>query len=105
MVALSLIGDLIGKGFKSEIVAESLFALKEKRILSRVLAFGGRKLMLTLLIVLLLIFWLLSWSGPRYYPSYASRYNWYPLWGGSSHILLVVLVIFLLLWLLGIVRI
>ena len=60
--------------------------------------------MLTLLIVLLLVLWLVSWSGPRYYPSYASRYSWYPLWGGGSHTLLAVLAIILLLWLLGVVR-
>ncbi|HKP87026.1 MAG TPA: DUF3309 domain-containing protein [Blastocatellia bacterium] len=61
--------------------------------------------MLVLLIVILLLAWLFSWGGPRYYPAYATRYSRYPLWGGGSHLLLVVLAILLLLWLLGVIRI
>ena len=60
--------------------------------------------MLMLLLVILAIVWLFSWSGPRFYPAYATRYSRYPLWGGGSHILLVILVIFLLVYLLGVVR-
>jgi hypothetical protein len=57
-----------------------------------------------LLILIPALIWIFSWSGPRYYPVYADRYNRYPLWGGRSHILLVILAIILLLWLLGAVR-
>ena len=60
--------------------------------------------MLITLLVILAIIWLFSWSGPRYYPAYTSRYRWYPMWGGGSHILLVILGIILLLWFLGVVR-
>lgn len=60
--------------------------------------------MLVLLLIILLLLWLFSWSGPRYYPAYADRYRWYPLWGGSSHVLLAMLLILFLLWLLGVVR-
>ena len=60
--------------------------------------------MLMLLLIILLLLWLFSWSGPRYYPAYAGRYRWYPLWGGSSHVLLAMLLILFLLWLLGVVR-
>ncbi|HXU39103.1 MAG TPA: hypothetical protein VN937_22300 [Blastocatellia bacterium] len=57
-----------------------------------------------LLILILALIWIFSWSGPRYYPAYADRYNRYPLWGGRSHILLVILAIVLILWLLGAIR-
>ena len=60
-------------------------------------------MLLTILIILAVI-WLFSWSGPRYYPAYASRNSWYPLWGGGSHVLLVLLAIVVLLYLLGAVR-
>jgi len=60
--------------------------------------------MLLLLLVVLMVIWAFSWSGPRYYPSYSSRYGWYPLWGGSSHILLGIVLLLVLLWLLGVVR-
>lgn len=58
-----------------------------------------------LLILILALLWIFSWSGPRYYPAYAARYNRYPLWGGRSHILLVILALVLLLWLLGAIRV
>ena len=58
-----------------------------------------------LLILILALIWIFSWSGPRYYPAYAHRYNRYPLWGGRSHILLVIFVILLLLWMLGVIRV
>lgn len=57
-----------------------------------------------LLLLILLVIWAFSWGGPRYYPSYANRYGWYPLWGGSSHLLLVLLVLLFVLWLLGVLR-
>ena len=57
-----------------------------------------------LLILILALIWIFGWSGPRYYPAYAHRYNRYPLWGGRSHIVLVILLIVLLLWLLGAIR-
>jgi hypothetical protein len=57
-----------------------------------------------LLLIILAVIWLLSWSGPRYYPAYATRYSRYPLWGGSSHVLLVLLAILVLLLLLGVIR-
>jgi hypothetical protein len=60
--------------------------------------------MLILLLVILAIVWLFSWSGPRFYPAYTTRYRSYPLWGGGSHILLVILGILLLLWFLGVIR-
>jgi len=60
--------------------------------------------MLITILVILAIIWLFSWSGPRYYPAYATRYSRYPLWGGGSHILLVIVAIILLLWFLGVVR-
>ena len=60
--------------------------------------------MLIWLLVILAIVYLFSWGGPRYYPAYTTRYSRYPLWGGSSHILLVILGILLLLYLLGVVR-
>jgi hypothetical protein len=57
-----------------------------------------------LLLVILLIVWAFSWGGPRYYPSYQSRYGWYPLWGGGSHVLLAIVLLVILLWFLGVVR-
>jgi hypothetical protein len=60
--------------------------------------------MILLLLVILAVIWLLSWSGPRFYPAYTNRYSWYPLWGGGSNVLLVLLVILLLLYLLGVIR-
>jgi uncharacterized membrane protein YhdT len=63
---------------------------------------GGNEMLL--LILILALIWIFSWSGPRYYPAYADRYNRYPLWGGRSHILLVILAIVLILWLLGAIR-
>ena len=60
--------------------------------------------MLLLLLIILAIIWLLSWSGPRYYPAYANRYSRYPLWGGSSHVLLLLLAMLVLLLLLGVIR-
>jgi len=63
---------------------------------------GGKEMLL--LILILALIWIFSWSGPRYYPAYADRYNRYPLWGGRSHILLVILAIVLILWLLGVLR-
>jgi hypothetical protein len=48
--------------------------------------------------------WFFSWGGPRFYPAYADRYRAYPLWGGSSHVLLAILAILLILWLLGVIR-
>ena len=47
--------------------------------------------MLILLLIILAVVWLVSWSGPRYYPAYSTRYSGYPFWGGSSHVLLVLL--------------
>lgn len=62
--------------------------------------------MITTLIVILLIVWLASLAGPRYYPAYSSRrYRRYPLWGGRSNVLLVVLALFIILWLLGVIRV
>jgi len=43
--------------------------------------------MLILLLIIIFVVWLLSYSGPRYYPAYTGRYSRYPLWGGRSHIL------------------
>ena len=60
--------------------------------------------MLILLLVILAIVYLFSWGGPRYYPAYTTRYSRYPLWGGGSHILLVILGVLLLLYLLVVVR-
>jgi hypothetical protein len=60
--------------------------------------------MLLILLIVLAVVWLFSWSGPRYYPAYATRYARYPLWGGSSHVLLVLLAILALLLLLGVIR-
>ena len=61
--------------------------------------------MLTLLLIILLVVWLFSYAGPRYYPAYTTRYRRYPLWGGRSNILLVILALILALWLLGVIRI
>jgi hypothetical protein len=61
--------------------------------------------MLILLLIIIFIVWLLSYSGPRYYPAYTTRYSRYPLWGGRSHILLVILALLIVLWLLGVFRI
>jgi len=61
--------------------------------------------MLILLLIIIFIVWLLSYSGPRYYPAYTTRYSQYPLWGGRSHILLVILALIIVLWLLGVIRI
>jgi hypothetical protein len=61
--------------------------------------------MLILLLIIILVVWLLSYSGPRYYPAYTTRYSRYPLWGGRSHILLVILGLLIVLWLLGVFRI
>jgi hypothetical protein len=61
--------------------------------------------MLFLLLIIIFVVWLLSYSGPRYYPAYTTRYNRYPLWGGRSHILLVILALIVVLWLLGVFRI
>lgn len=60
--------------------------------------------MLLLLLIILAAIWLLSWSGPRLYPAYATRYSRYPLWGGSSHVLLMLLAVLVLLVLLGVIR-
>jgi hypothetical protein len=60
--------------------------------------------MLITLLVILAIIYLFSWGGPRYYPAYTTRYSRYPLWGGGSHILLVIVGILLLLWFLGVIR-
>ena len=57
-----------------------------------------------ILLIILLVIWFFSFSGPRYYPAYTSRYGWYPLWGGGSHVLLAIVAIMLLLWFLGVVR-
>jgi hypothetical protein len=61
--------------------------------------------MLFLLLIIIFFVWLLSYSGPRYYPAYTTRYGRYPLWGGRSHILLVILALLVVLWLLGVIRI
>jgi len=61
--------------------------------------------MLILLLIIILAIWLFSYSGPRYYPAYTTRYSRYPLWGGRSHVLLVILVLVLALWLFGVIRI
>jgi hypothetical protein len=61
--------------------------------------------MLILSLIIILVVWLLSYSGPRYYPAYTTRYSRYPLWGGRSHILLVILALLIVLWLLGVIRI
>jgi hypothetical protein len=61
--------------------------------------------MLILLLIIILVIWLLSYAGPRYYPTYTTRYRRYPLWGGRSNILLVILALFLVLWLFGVIRI
>ena len=61
--------------------------------------------MLFLLLIIIFVVWLLSYSGPRYYPAYTTRYSRYPLWGDRSHILLVILALILVLWLLGVTRI
>jgi hypothetical protein len=60
--------------------------------------------MLLLLLIILFVVWLFSWSGPRFYPAYTDRYRAYPLWGGGSHVLLALLLILVLLWLLGVIR-
>ena len=57
-----------------------------------------------LIILILAVIWIFSWGGPRYYPAYADRYSRYPLWGGRSHVLLVILAILFVLWLLGAIR-
>ena len=61
--------------------------------------------MLTLIVVLLLIVWLASLAGPRYYPAYTARYRRYPLWGGRSNVLLAVLGLLIILWLLGVIKV
>ena len=61
--------------------------------------------MLILLLIIVLVVWLLSYAGPRYYPAYTNRYSRYPLWGGRSNILLVILALILVLRLLGVIRI
>jgi hypothetical protein len=61
--------------------------------------------MLILLLIIIAIVWLFSYAGPRYYPAYSTRYSRYPLWGGRSHILLVILAVIFALWLLGAIRI
>jgi len=60
--------------------------------------------MLVTLLIILAVIWLFSWRGPSFYPAYATRYSRYPLWGGSSHWLLVLLAILALLYLLGVIR-
>ena len=61
--------------------------------------------MLILLLVILAIIWHFSYAGPRYYPAYTTRYSQYPLWGGRSHVLLIILALLVVLWLLGYIRI
>ena len=61
--------------------------------------------MLILLLIIIFVVWLLSYSGPRYYPAYTTRYSRYPLWGGRSHFLLLILALLVVLWLLGVIRI
>jgi hypothetical protein len=61
--------------------------------------------MLILLLIIIFVVWLFSYAGPRYYPAYTTRYSRYPLWGGRSHILVVILALILVLWLLGVFRI
>jgi len=61
--------------------------------------------MLFLLLIIIFFVWLLSYSGPRYYPAYTTRYSRYPLWGGRSHILLVIVALLVVLCLLGVIRI
>jgi hypothetical protein len=61
--------------------------------------------MLLLLLVIIAAIWLFSYAGPRYYPAYTTRYSQYPLWGGRSHVLLIILALLVVLWLLGYIRI
>jgi hypothetical protein len=61
--------------------------------------------MLILLLVILLVVWAFSYAGPRYYPSYTTRYGRYPLWGGRSNILLGVLALVVALWLFGFIHV
>ena len=61
--------------------------------------------MLILLLIIILVVWLFSYAGPRYYPAYTTRYSRYPLWGGRSNILLAILALIFVLWLLGVIRI
>ena len=61
--------------------------------------------MLLLLLVIIAAIWLFSYAGPRYYPAYTTRYSHYPLWGGRSHVLLIILALLVVLWLLGYIHI
>jgi len=65
--------------------------------------------MTTLLIIVLVIALIASWSYPRYYPAYARRRGFtartYPAWSRRHNILLAVVGLILLLWLLGFIRV
>ena len=65
--------------------------------------------MAILLIVVLAIALIASWSYPRYYPAYARRRGFtvrsYPAWSRGHNILLAVVGLILLLWLLGFIRV
>ena len=61
--------------------------------------------MLILLLIIIAVIWLFSFAGPRYYPAYTTRYRQYPLWGGRSHVLLIILALLVILWLLGYIHI